>query len=147
VGLAAGVAGPISTTVDTGVAVDVGTSGVTADVSIGTAIDAGPISTTVDTGTAVDLTSGTVSTGVDTSISAGAVEVPVATSTAVDLSTGTVNLDVSVAGVELGANVDLGLGTNQADTSPTTPATDTGTTVLTDVGGLLNGLIRRPGGR
>jgi hypothetical protein len=58
-----------------------------------------------------------------------------------------VDLGVSVAGVDLGASVDLGLDNNTAST----PGNDTSTPgnvvndVVDTVDGLLNGLLRKPG--
>jgi len=58
---------------------------------------------------------------------------------------GTVDLGVNVAGVNVAAGVDLGLGNSSSDTgtttTPTTPQAPATPTV--DVGGLLDGLLRR----
>ena len=50
----------------------------------------------------------------------------------------------------VGLGLDPGLGANEPATdngSSTLPATDTGNTGTVDVGGLLDGLLRRPGRR
>jgi hypothetical protein len=97
--------------------------------------------------------------GVAASVDAGAalgvvdapVEVPVTVNTGVDLSAGAVDLGLSVAGADLDLGVDLGLDGSDpetnTDSSPTTPATDAGDTGTTDLGGLLDSLLRRPGRR
>ena len=67
-----------------------------------------------------------------------------------DLSAGTVDLGVSVAGLDLDLDVGLHLDDDPAtDTgsSTTDTATDSGNTGIVDVGGLLDGLLRRPGRR
>ena len=145
-------AGPITADVDTGAAVDVAAGGVGADITAGTAIDAGPVTTDLGTSTAVDVgTGGTVT--VDTSADLGVVtdtpvDVSVGVSAGVDASQGTVDVGVAVGDVDLGLGADLGLGGSEPATdtgSSTTPATDTGDTGTTDLGGLLDGLLRRPG--
>lgn len=144
-----------SVAVDTGAAVDVdvGAGGIGADLTTGTVVDAGPVTADLGTGAAVDIgTGGTVT--VDTSASLGVVDTPVDVSAGVtagvDLSSGTVDLGVNVGGLDVGLGLDLGLGANEPATdtgSSTTPATDTGNTGIVDVGGLLDGLLRRPGRR
>jgi hypothetical protein len=76
------------------------------------------------------------------------VDVPVAADVGVDVSTGTVDLGVSVAGVDLDVGLDLGLDNGNDDTDPGSSTTDTTTDTsdtIIDVGGLLEGLLRRPG--
>jgi hypothetical protein len=145
-------AGQVGAAVDTETAVDISAGGASADLGAATSVDTGPISTAVDTATSVDLgTSG--STSVDTGVALGVVDTPVevdaGVSAGVDVSTGTVDLGLTVAGADLGLGVDLGLGGSEpatdTDSSTTDTATDTGNTGTTDVGGLLDGLVRRPG--
>jgi hypothetical protein len=141
-------AGPVTAGVDTGAAVDVGASGVAADLGTSAAVDAGAI--TADLGASAGVDAGTGATvTVDTAASLGTVgQTPVDVSVGVDVSTGSVDVGVSVGGVDLGLNVDLGLGGNEPATdtgSSTSTATDTGNTGTIDVGGLLDGLLRRPG--
>jgi hypothetical protein len=143
-------AGPVDVAVDTTTSVDVSPGSGAVDVSADTNVDTGVISTDVDTNTSVDLGSGEVSAAVEAPTAVAGVDAPVAVETAVDVSTGSVDLGVSVAGADLGLGLDLGLGDSDpvtdTDGSTTTP-TDTGTTDATDVGGLLDGLVRRPGQR
>ena len=146
-------AGPASVAVDTGVSVDVGAGDIGADLTTGTVVDAGPVTADLGTGAAVDIGTGGTAT-VDTSASLGVVETPVDVSAGVtagvDLSSGTVDLGVTVGGLDVGLGLDAGLGANEPATdtgSSTTPATDTGNTGTVDVGGLLDGLLRRPGRR
>ncbi len=139
-------AGPVSVDVDTGAALAVDTGGVGADLTTGAAIDAGPIAAGLDTGTSLDVGTGGASVAVDTAAALDVlgtpVEIPVAVNTGVDLGTGSVDLGVAVAGVDLGLGIDLGLGddTGQTDSSNPAPAP-----AIIDVGGLLDGLLRRPG--
>jgi hypothetical protein len=148
-------AGPVTTAVDTGAAVDLGASGAAVDVTTSTAVDAGPVGVDVDTRTSVDVDPSGVAASVDAGAALGVpetpVDVPVTVSTGVDSSTGTVDLGLSVAGADLDLGVDLGLdGSDPAtdtDSSPTDTATDTGNTGTTDLGGLLDSLLRRPGRR
>ena len=135
-------AGPISVDVGTTTAVDVGTG--TVDTGAGAAVDAGPLTTDVGAGAAVDLGAGAVDTGVTVGASVPGVEVDAGSSVAVDASSGTVNLGLEVAGADLGVAVDLGL--DDAESTPSTPAPENTNTVV-DVGGLLDGLLRRPGRR
>jgi hypothetical protein len=135
-------AGPISVDAGTSTAVDVGAG--TVDTGAGAAMDAGPLTTDVGAGAAVDLGAGTVDTGVTVGASVPGVEVDVGSSLAVDASTGTVNLGLEVAGADLGVAVDLGL--DDAESTPSAPTPETTNTVV-DVGGLLDGLLRRPGRR
>ena len=146
-------AAPASVAVDAVASVDVGAGDIGADLATGTVVDAGPVTADLDTDTAVDVgTGGTVA--VDTSASLGVVDTPVDVSAGVtagvDLSSGTVDLGVNVGGLDVGLGLDPGLGDNEPATdngSSTTPATDTGNTGTVDVGGLLDGLLRRPGRR
>jgi hypothetical protein len=135
-------AGPVALDAGTSTVVDVGAG--TIDAGTGAAVDAGPLTTDVGAGAAVDLAAGTVDTGVTVGASAPGVVVDVGSSVAADVSAGTVNLGLEVAGADLGVSVDLGL--DDAETTPATPAPENTNTVV-DVGGLLDGLLRRPGRR
>lgn len=146
-------AGPVATQLDTATSVDAGSTGASVDLGTSTAVDAGPISTGVDTATSVDLGTSGASTAVDTGVSLGVADTPIEVTAGVtagaDLSTGTVDLGLTVAGADLGLGVDLGLDGSEpatdTESSTTDTATDTGNTGTTDVGGLLDGLLRRPG--
>jgi hypothetical protein len=141
-------AGPISADIGTDTSLDVGTGGVAVDVATDTTIDAGPITAGVNTDTAVDLGAGTVDAGVGADIVAGPIAAPVGVDTSVDISTGTVDLGVTVGGLDVGLGLDLGLGQDDTETETSTPPpTDTGNNGTIDVGGLLDGLLRRPGRR
>jgi len=138
-------AGPVAVGVGASTQVDVAQG--TLDAVTTTSVDAGPLTTDVGTATAADLGAGTVSTNVDvvaaTPLTAAPVEVGV--STAVDAAAGTVDLGLGVAGVDLGLSVDLGLDGSK-DAGPATDTADTTNTgTVVDVGGLLDGLLRRPG--
>lgn len=146
-------AGPVSAGVDTGAAMNLGSAGAAVDVATSTTVDAGPVTVDVETSTSVDLTDGGVAANVDAGAALGVAQTPVDVAAGVnvgaDLSTGAVDLGVSVSGVDL-VDVTLGLGEDPTtDTgSPTTDtATDSGDTGTVDVGGLLDGLLRRPGRR
>lgn len=151
-------AGPVS--VDTAAAVNVGggvdvTAGAAVDagpVAVDTGVDAGPLTTDAGTATAVDLGAGSVDTGVTVGASAPQVSVDVGSNVAADVVAGTVNVGLEIAGADLDLGLDLGLDND--DTTPDTggTSTDTGTdagntTTVVDVGGLLDGLLRRPGRR
>lgn len=126
-------AGPVAA--DTSAAVNV--SGGAVDVSTSTNVAAGPVS--VDTSTAVNAGTSGVDLTTATTADAGPIAVDVGASTAVDLTTGTVDL-----------SVDLGLDATGTipDTSTADTGADTGSTnTVIDVGGLLDGLLRRPGRR
>jgi hypothetical protein len=137
-----------------GAAVDLGATDVAANVDVGAdatvgdvaAVDAG-VSTTVDLGATPDVSA---SVDVDTSVAG----VDAGVSTNVDVGAGNVDLGASVAGVDLGVNLDLGLGSDPVTTPDTsTDPSTTGDTTTTppppvvDLGGLLDGLLRRPGRR
>jgi hypothetical protein len=135
-------AGPIAANVGATAAVDLGTHGVSTAVDTGTnvAIGTTPVVNTttnvtadIGTTTAAAVNTNTTVVGVDTGVAA-----------AVNATSGTVDLGLHVVGVNVNANVDLGT-TNSASTttttSTTTPATPTPPVI--DVGGLLDGLVRR----
>jgi len=131
-------AGPVTADLGTSTGVDLGAG--TIDTSVNTSIDAGPLTTDVATDVAVDLSAGTVDTSVDVGASAPLVDVNVGTDIAVDAAAGTVNLGLDVAGTDVDVGVDL---PDAVDTVETVTGAVTDTVV--DVGGLLDGLIRRPG--
>ena len=134
-------AGPVVADVGASAAVDVDTGGIAADVDAGASVGLGG-ATVVDTSTnvGVDLGADTTAT-VDTGATVAGVDAGV--STAVDVGAGAVDLGLNVAGVDLGVGVDLGLDDTTASTPDTTTDTTTTTTVIDDVGGLLDGLLRR----
>jgi hypothetical protein len=143
--------GPVTAVVDTGTTVDVGAGGIGADLTTGAAVDAGPVTADLGTSAAVDVgAGGTVAVDTGASLAVAGTDVSAGVSVGANVSTGTVDLGVSVGGVDLGLGLDLGLGGSEPATdtgSPTNPATDTGNTGTIDVGGLLDGLLRRPGRR
>ena len=137
-------AGPVTADLGTSTSVDLGAGAI--DTSTSTSVDAGPLTTEVTTGVAVDLTSATVDTAVDVGVGTPVATVDLGVGAAVDVGAGTIDLGVAAAGA------DIDLGVNVADTvdtveTVTTTVTDTVTNTVVDVGGLLDGLIRRPGRR
>ena len=146
-------AGPIVADVSTGAAVDLGAGAVGADLTTATLVDAGPVTTALDAGAAVDIGTGgnvAIDTGASLEVVNTPVDVSAGVTAGVDLSSGSVDLEVSAGGLDVGLGVDLGLGADEPATdtgSSNTPATDTGNTGIVDVGGLLDGLLRRPGRR
>ena len=85
-------------------------------------------------GAAVDLTSPTVDTAVDVSVGTPVVDVDLGAAAVVDVGAGAIDLGVDVAG----ADIDLGA---------VAPVVETVTDTVVDVGGLLDGLLRRPGSK
>lgn len=119
--------------------VDLGAGSVDAGVDAGVDLGAAAVDAGVDAG--VDLTAGSADAGVDTTIGSTDVGADVG----VDLGSGDVGLDVELGGLDVG--LDLGLGGDDTATTDTA-STDTGSTDTgsTDTGGgLLDGLLRRPG--
>jgi hypothetical protein len=157
-------AGPVSADVGVDVGIAAGPTGVAIDTNVVTAVDAGPVAIDVAANTAVDVGASGVSAAVDAGTSAAlgaspvvdatttvAVDVGASTQVAVDTSAtvagvdagvaaavnanaGTVDVGVNVAGINVGAAVDLGLDNTTTTTTTTTP--------VVDVGGLLDGLLR-----
>ncbi|HTU67632.1 MAG TPA: FecR domain-containing protein [Steroidobacteraceae bacterium] len=145
--------GVVNANVGTNTAVDVGTSGVGAAVDAGAGVNLGTTSVvdtstsaTVDVGanTAVGVNTNTAVAGVDTGVAA-----------AVNANAGTVDVGVNVAGLNVNVGVDLGLDdgnnghgndaghndtSNPGNSGNTTPPAST---PVIDVGGLLDGLVRR----
>jgi hypothetical protein len=141
-------AGPVAADVGSATAVDLGAGSI--DTGAVTTVDAGPLTTDVGAGAAIDLGAGTVDTAVTVGASVPGAEVDVGGSVGADVVAGTVAVGLEVAGLDLGLGVDLGL--DDADSTPDTgtPETDTDTgtnNTVVDVGGLLDGLLRRPGRR
>lgn len=134
-----GVSTPVGS-VDVAAGVDVGSSGVAVDVGANTAVDAGPVVADAAASAAVGVDTGGIAADVDAGATVAGVDAGV--STAVDVGAGAVDLGVNVAGVDLGVGVDLGLNDTATSTPDTTTDTTT-TTVIDDVGGLLDGLLRR----
>jgi hypothetical protein len=148
-------AGPVSVAVDTSAAVDLGSASLGADLTTSTGVDAGPVTASVDTGTTVDLGGNGVAVDVDAGAALGGAQTPIdvaaGVSVGADLSAGTVDLGVTIGGLDLDLGVNLGLDGNDPATdtgsSTTDTATDSGDTGIIDIGGLLDGLLRRPGRR
>lgn len=91
----------------------------------------------------VAVTPGSVDINTNQSVDAGppgAANVGVAVNT----NTGTIDLGLGVAGANVSAGVDLGLDNANTPTTPTTPDTTPSAPVV-DVGGVLDGLLRRRG--
>ena len=88
----------------------------------------------------MDLTSPTVDTAVDVGVATPVVDVDLGAAAVVDVGAGTIDLGVDVAGA------DIDLGVDVADTvDAVVPVVETVTDTVVDVGGLLDGLLRRPG--
>jgi hypothetical protein len=137
-------AGPVTVDLGTSTNVDLGAGAI--DTSTTTGVNAGPLTTDVATNVAVDLTSGAVDTAVDVGVGTPMANVDLGVGAAVDVGAGTIDLGVAAGGA------DIDLGVNVADTVDTVETvtgtvTDTVTNTVVDVGGLLDGLIRRPGRR
>jgi len=136
-------AGPLTTEVNAGVSVDVAPDNVAANVDLGTNVDLGNVAA-VDTGVGAAVNLGTnVDVAANVDVGANIAGIGAAVDAGVDVAAGNVDLGVNVAGVDLNVGLDLGLD-NDSTTETTTPTT-TPTTPVIDVGGLLNGLLRRPG--
>ena len=161
-------AGPVAVDLGTSTSVDLGAG--TIDTSASASVDAGPLTTDVAAGVAVDLTSATVDTAIDVGVGTPVVDVDLGATAAVDLSSPTVDtavdlgvgtpvvdvdlgaaaaVDLGAGTVDLGVNVggtDIDLGVDVADTvDAVVPVVETVTDTVVDVGGLLDGLLRRPG--
>ncbi len=138
----------VSADVGTNVSVDVGGSGASVDTGAATDLGAGAITTSIDTAAAVDLGSNGVGVSVDAGVAAGVGDVAAA-DTGVDLGAGAIDLGVTLGNLDVDLGVDLGLDTDTATDTATTTNTDTAPpgNIVDDVGGLLDGLLRRPGSR
>jgi len=133
-------AGPLTTDVAAGAAVDL--TSATVDTTIGVGVDTPVVDVDLGATAAVDLTSPTVDTAVDVGVGTPVVDVDLGATAVVDVGAGTIDLGVDVAG----ADIDLGVGV--ADTvDAIVPVVETVTDTVVDVGGLLDGLLRRPGRR
>jgi hypothetical protein len=151
--------GGVTTAIDTGAGVDLGTVGVSVDVDAGVVAGAGDVAAVdagvdlatnvgpgaIDVGTAVDV--GANVAGVDAGVSAG-----------VDAGAGAIDLGLTVGSIDVGLGIDLGLDGDDANengnepvlddtNNPAGPAPATPGNIIDDVGGLLDGLLRRPGRR
>jgi hypothetical protein len=136
-------AGPLTTDVNAGAAVDVSPGNVAANVDLGTNVDLGNVAI-VNSGVGADVSVGTnVAVAANVDVSANVAGVGAGVNAGVDVAAGNVDLGVNVAGVDLNVGVNLGLGSTTA--TDTTTTTETPTTPVIDVGGLLDGLLRRPG--
>lgn len=137
-------AGPVTADLGTTTNIDLGAG--TIDTSIDTGVDAGLLTTDLSTGAGVDLGSGTVDTAVDLGVSTPVVDVDLGAAVAVDAGAGTIDVGLDA----LGTNIDLGvdLSDTVAIVAPVTETvTETVTNTVVDLGGLLDGLLRRPGRR
>lgn len=128
------------------VSTDLGASGASvalvADAAVTTGTGAPLVDTSVATG--VDLAADAANVSVDTGASVAGVDA--GAGVAADVAAGAVDLGVAVADLDVDLGVDLGLdGSDPATDSgtTTTTVTDTTSTTVLDVGGLLNGLLRR----
>jgi hypothetical protein len=140
-------------TVDAGAAIDAGADSVSVDAGVSTGVDAGS-AISVDADATADLGSGGASVVVD----AGVAGVDAGASADVDAGAGTIDLGVTVGGLDVDLGVDLGLDDdgnnghgNDADGNDSSnpgsaPPANPGN-IVDDVGGLLDGLLRRPGRR
>jgi len=162
--------GPVTADLGASTSVDLGAG--TIDTSVSTSVDAGPLTTDVAAGAAVDLTSVAVDTAVDVGVVTPVADVDLGATAAVDLTSPTVDtavdvgvvtpvvdvdlgasavVDVGAGAIDLGVDVagaDIDLGVSVADTvDVVVPVVETVTDTVVDVGGLLDGLLRRPGRR
>jgi hypothetical protein len=152
-------AGGVTTTIDTGAGVDLGAGGVAVDVEAGVAAGAGDVAA-VDAGVDLAANVGAGAIDVDTAVdvNANVAGVDAGVSAGVDAGAGAVDLGLTVGSIDVGVGIDLGLDRDDAnqngnepvleDTSnPADPAPATPGNIIDDVGGLLDGLLRRPGRR
>jgi hypothetical protein len=146
----AGVAvGPVEAEVVADTGIDVGQSGASIDIGAGAAVDAGSLGVDVDAGLSADLGGGSGSLAVvEVDAGAGVAGIDAGVSAGVDLGAGTVEVGVDLGIVDLDVGLDLGLDDTTEDASTEDADTDTeGGGIIENVGGLLDGLLRRPGGR
>ena len=142
-------AGPVAADIGAGAVVSVDTAGVSTTVDAGASVAVGTtplVDTSTSAGvelggtTAVTVGSSTTVAGVDTGIAA-----------AVNATTGTVDVGLNVAGLNVNLGVNLGLddgnngnGNDVGHTDTSNPGTTAPVTApVVDVSGLLNGLLRR----
>ena len=154
-------AGGVTTTIDMGAGVDLGTGGVSVSVDVDAGVVAGADDVAaVDAGLDLAANVGAGAIDVDTAVdvNANVAGVDAGVNAGVDVGAGTVDLGVNVGTIDVGLGIDLGLDgdngndngnppvldntSNPADSAPSTPGD-----VIEDVGGLLDGLLRRPGRR
>ncbi len=143
-------AGPVAVDLAGGAAVDL--TSATIDTAASAGVDAGPLTTDVGAAAGADLGAGAVGASIDVAAATPLAAVDVGASTAVDVAAGTVDLGLTVAGTDLNLGLDLGLDNAVSTPDPGSTTTDAGTdsgntTTVVDVGGLLDGLLRRPGRR
>ena len=141
--------------------VDVGGDGVSVDVASGADLAAGGVTTTIDTGAGVDLGTGGVSVDVDAGVAAGVGDVAAVdagVNAGVNVGAGTIDVGLNAGGIDVGPGIDLGLddgnnghGNDSDVNDPSNPGNSpppaTPGNIIEDVGGLLDGLLRRPGRR
>jgi hypothetical protein len=144
-------AGPVTADVGANISVDPGAGAV--DTSATAGVAAGALTTDLGAAAGADLGAGTVGTTVSVGASAPGVTVDVGAATALDAAAGTVNLGLNIAGTDLSLGLDLGLdddgnnghGNDAGGSDPGNPGSQPAKPPVIDVGGLLNGLLRRPG--
>jgi hypothetical protein len=144
----AGVAvGPVDAVVVADTGIDVGQSGASVDIGAGAAVDAGGLGVEVDAGLSADVGgAGSPAVEVDAGVEVAGVDAGV--SAGVDLGAGSVNVGVDLGIVDLDVGLDLGLDDPTEEASTEDAGSDTqGGGIVEDVGGLLDGLLRRPGRR
>jgi FecR protein len=134
--------------VNTGVAVDAGAANVAANVDVGANVGA-VVDTAANAAVSVGATNVEVTAAVDVGANVAGVAADVNASA--DVGAGNVNLGVTVAGVDLGVGLDLGLddGNNghgndddhSDDSNPGHGKNSAPTTPVIDVGGLLDDIV------
>jgi hypothetical protein len=152
-------AGGVTTTIDTGAGVDLGSGGVSVDVGAGLAAGAGDIAA-VDAGVDLAANLGAGAVDVDTAVDVGAnvAGLDAGVSAGVNVGAGAIDLGLNVGGIDVNVGIDLGLddgdngnGNDPGGTDSSNPGTppppSTPGNIIEDVGGLLDGLLRRPGRR
>ena len=120
------------------------------DATANTGIDAGPLTTDVALTTGADLPSGSVDAGVTVGAGAPGVQVDVGAAAAVDAVAGTVNVGLDVLGTGIDVGVDLGLDDDHGndsgvDSSNSGKGSDNQGSGNSDLGNLLDGVLRRSG--
>jgi hypothetical protein len=152
-------AGPLTTALDAGAAVDLGPAGVGVDVGAGLAAGVGDVAA-VDTGIdlAANLGAGAVDVATAVDVGANVAGIDAGVSAGVDVGAGAIDVGLNLGGIDIDLGVDLGLddgnngngndagGTDSSNPGNSAPATPPGN-IIDDVGGLLDGLLRRPGRR
>jgi hypothetical protein len=161
-GVSTGVDAGSAISVDADATADLGSGGasVVVDAGAGASVGAGDLAV-VDTGANVttDIGAGGVDVDASVAVDADVAGVDAGASAGVDAGAGTIDLGVTVGGLDVDLGVDLGLDDddgnnghgNDADGNDSSnpgsaPPANPGN-IVDDVGGLLDGLLRRPGRR